>query len=627
MKTNNSVSLITLVCVVGLATCASAQPIEEWCFIEFQDPEARLVGVGGSGFGGRWDYYENTNWYNHWFYDHPLDYQKRKEITIDGMITTTSEFPVWVEVAVNWSTDLYPANPNSPPLPPLSAEREADWIGRQVIFRGEVLPGKTPFGIRNFVLPVPYNPEWVSMDVRPVYAGDDGRTEVRALSFWHECIPEPPTQSQNINFSGALCPGATNPVSSTADSAGNIVELDCNGGFNLYFIDTGPDGIPGTGDEVKCHVATCSYVMGENAAQVQFGGGGLFQKITFWNFEGHYGHKPGNKICDGVDTGYENRDTYVYYPSVNTLEVIKELRLLTRPPAAPGYSDPGNAWIPNFNKPTPTQVLVNYCGPIATPLPDPLVMSNGVYVASLQFLGDIEGGGEVIVTINGVPVAVPTQQGMGVCDLAGQLADEFNRQWGQGQLAQQGKVASQDMDFCQIVRISGAVDEEINVQIFGEPDLEFNRSPRPRCNYAIRGDINQDCKVNFEDFALMAENWLVPLDGIKLNLPDLVPVKAPGNPTFCERSGGDLVVYVKNQGGAEAAGSEVEVKFSVAPGAFQHVRGATGPISSGATDTVYIPIPSGCFDSDCHFTITVDIVNVVQESNEANNSANGTCIG
>lgn len=37
-------------------------------------------------------------------------------------------------------------------------------------------------------------------------------------------------------------------------------------------------------------------------------------------------------------------------------------------------------------------------------------------------------------------------------------------------------------------------------------------SPDPRCGdldhpYPL-GDVNQDCKVNLEDFALMAANWL-----------------------------------------------------------------------------------------------------------------------
>ena len=31
----------------------------------------------------------------------------------------------------------------------------------------------------------------------------------------------------------------------------------------------------------------------------------------------------------------------------------------------------------------------------------------------------------------------------------------------------------------------------------------------PICNYVIAGDLNDDCKVNFADFAILAENWMV----------------------------------------------------------------------------------------------------------------------
>lgn len=109
---------------------------------------------------------------------------------------------------------------------------------------------------------------------------------------------------------------------------------------------------------------------------------------------------------------------------------------------------------------------------------------------------------------------------------------------------------------------------------------------------------------------------------------DLVPVKAPANPTFCERdAAGNLKVYVQNQGTGDAPGSQVEVKFYMGGGVETTVRGATGPISKGATDTVLITIPAGCFHPDCPFTITVDIVNEVKETNEQNNTVQGTCIG
>jgi subtilase family serine protease len=109
--------------------------------------------------------------------------------------------------------------------------------------------------------------------------------------------------------------------------------------------------------------------------------------------------------------------------------------------------------------------------------------------------------------------------------------------------------------------------------------------------------------------------------------PDLVPVKAPGNATFCEIDGGNLKVYVKNQGDADADGSEVEVIFYLSNGVQKTERAATGFISAGATDSVLVPMPDNCYNPDCNFKITVDIVNVVKESNETNNIVEGACIG
>lgn len=114
--------------------------------------------------------------------------------------------------------------------------------------------------------------------------------------------------------------------------------------------------------------------------------------------------------------------------------------------------------------------------------------------------------------------------------------------------------------------------------------------------------------------------------------PDLVPVKAPGNPTFCESDEtGNLRIYVKNQGDAEAPSSEVEVEFFLAPGQSQKVRaqGATGPLKAGETSTavISVEIPASCFNPDCSFKITVDILSEVKETNEQNNSVQGTCIG
>lgn len=114
--------------------------------------------------------------------------------------------------------------------------------------------------------------------------------------------------------------------------------------------------------------------------------------------------------------------------------------------------------------------------------------------------------------------------------------------------------------------------------------------------------------------------------------PDLAPAKPPGNPTFCERDEeGRLYLYVKNQGNAPASSSAVEVEFFITPGATQKIRaqGVTGPLGVGETSssTIYVDIPPGCFNPDCNFNITVDILDEVQEANEQNNTVEASCLG
>jgi len=37
----------------------------------------------------------------------------------------------------------------------------------------------------------------------------------------------------------------------------------------------------------------------------------------------------------------------------------------------------------------------------------------------------------------------------------------------------------------------------------------YSLAIREPCQYVLAGDVNDDCKVNFYDFAKMAENWLI----------------------------------------------------------------------------------------------------------------------
>ena len=113
-------------------------------------------------------------------------------------------------------------------------------------------------------------------------------------------------------------------------------------------------------------------------------------------------------------------------------------------------------------------------------------------------------------------------------------------------------------------------------------------------------------------------------------LPDLVPVPDPRPGIgFCKLVAegpdkGKLVVTVKNQGNADAPASTTRVIF-VPGGTFDL---PTPPIpAGGSVDLPPISIPGVCFNPDCNFRIIVDANNQVVESNKANNTGSGNCIG
>lgn len=110
---------------------------------------------------------------------------------------------------------------------------------------------------------------------------------------------------------------------------------------------------------------------------------------------------------------------------------------------------------------------------------------------------------------------------------------------------------------------------------------------------------------------------------IQVGQPDLVPMPDE-NGFFCRRDDkGNLLVTVHNQGTDAAGPSTTRVDF----GAHGSVDMPTPPLTAGASVTLRVPIPLGCFDPDCSFRIAVDVHHVVAESNEGNNFASGTCLG
>jgi len=109
-------------------------------------------------------------------------------------------------------------------------------------------------------------------------------------------------------------------------------------------------------------------------------------------------------------------------------------------------------------------------------------------------------------------------------------------------------------------------------------------------------------------------------------LADLIPVD-DGTGTYCVREGNDgLIVTIKNQGAVASGPSTTMVNF----GAFGIQTAATPGLAPGASVALHFTIPvtpSNCFNPNCEFTIIADSAAAVIESNEANNIANGFCLG
>jgi len=105
-----------------------------------------------------WYFYPLYGWWNIWFYDHPFDPTRYKEIFLNFEWYVTDYSDYFIEVAVNWSTPDWPPG-SPPPVPPLDPADEDLFIHREYLTISS--EGPQYFGVT-----VPdYNPEWVSVDV------------------------------------------------------------------------------------------------------------------------------------------------------------------------------------------------------------------------------------------------------------------------------------------------------------------------------------------------------------------------------------------------------------------------------------------------------------------------------
>lgn len=181
------------------------------------DPTGFIYG-GGSGYeGGYWYFYPETGWWNQWFYDGYFDPERSKVVLIEFDLQAFS--PGYIEIALNYSTDLWPPGSPEPPLPGVDEEA---FIERVTLLEGEVsaLVGhhRIPYVIRD------YNPEWVSIDIRPV---DGVWAEILGGAITHDCV-----QSLDLAFvitgEGGGCP---NP-----GATGSFCTADCfpNNGDGIW---------------------------------------------------------------------------------------------------------------------------------------------------------------------------------------------------------------------------------------------------------------------------------------------------------------------------------------------------------------------------------------------------------
>ncbi|MFW6153901.1 MAG: PEP-CTERM sorting domain-containing protein [Planctomycetota bacterium] len=177
-----------------LVTPAVAEPkVDD--FMGVIQTDGTVTGSGTGWDGGRWVEYPNTGWWNQWFYDDPPDPMRWKRIFYQIELMKELPDPVEVEVAINWSTMLYPeTGPGGPPpIPPLTPVEEEDFIVRDIIFSGAVVADQLILLEDEIIIP-DFNPEWVSIDVRLLSQDPPDQVWVQGV-IEHECIPEPATMS------------------------------------------------------------------------------------------------------------------------------------------------------------------------------------------------------------------------------------------------------------------------------------------------------------------------------------------------------------------------------------------------------------------------------------------------
>jgi hypothetical protein len=151
-----------------------------------------IGGGGGSGWqdaaGQLWFEYpqgDDPSWWNQWFYNDPYDPDRWKIITLTFTANQLDPgLPAYGEVTINWSTPPWSPNPDAPPMFDVDTQGVV-LVGRLPSQTFSIEGGGTyKFELTDYVLPIPYNPEWVSIDIR-------GENFVITGDLTHECVPAP----------------------------------------------------------------------------------------------------------------------------------------------------------------------------------------------------------------------------------------------------------------------------------------------------------------------------------------------------------------------------------------------------------------------------------------------------
>ena len=173
--------IVTFAVTLCLAASALGQAHED-DFNAVVDPNGDVTGGPGD-----WIEYPDAPsgaWWNQWFYDDPPDPTRWKDVDLDFVVTPAT---ATAEVTINWSTLGYGGPGGTGPLGPHPGPDDEEYIRRLIDYGIDVpINPVTGEGRWSGRLPVPYNPEWISIDIR-------GYDYTITGTLVHECVPEPAT--------------------------------------------------------------------------------------------------------------------------------------------------------------------------------------------------------------------------------------------------------------------------------------------------------------------------------------------------------------------------------------------------------------------------------------------------